>query len=636
MKRRQVLFHQLPPIRPYDPDVAFPILTGFLARHRVPSRTIYWNILMRRAFARMERFRPGLLSHVESTFEARELLFGLSPFLLEWLRREPTPGNQLAAAGIHGYLAALIPDAAVQAPSCLEALVDDVREHLLSIMTAEIERLDLDAVLLWAISSRNGQWVPGHLLTELALARRPDLPVVIGGMASEPEARTMMAVCPSARFAIWGEGELPLLALVRALDTPEPALDAVPRLLYRKGSEVCVSTAVFDEAPDLGGDDYADYFAALARTPAEPPPPAIGISLNTSRGCPWAGCRFCNLHQGRPYRAKTPRAVVDELRDLATRFDVTRVHFADQDFVRRDPDEFRDLLARLAAMRGRDAVRIDFSGDVSPVRLDAGTLESMARAGFDCLLVGFEALTDGLLEKVHKAHRFAHNVHFLKFADKFRLRVVCNILQGMPGETREDVLESAENLHFLRFYPPGLRGQLWITPMRLDAGSPFDTGLAAAERARWNVDDVFSFWTCLPESVRQQADRFHLGSCVRPLAHPDLWQQVASLAESYRRARREYRWMRSDDGFLLHELFEGTVVCEFALDRRQFEVLRAANDRVMNIGELGRGLAAAGTSLGEAGLRDVIRDLRKDYLIYSDEAAETVISIVDTGLAISA
>ncbi|MCX6552104.1 MAG: radical SAM protein [Acidobacteria bacterium] len=633
MKRPQVLFHQLPPIRPHDPDIAYPILKGFLARHRVPSCTIYWNLLMRGAFARLSRYRADLFTHLESSFESRELLFYLSPFLLELLRREHTPANRESATAIHHYLASLIPDAAVQDPLCLHALVDDVRHDLLAIMAAEIQRMELEDVLLWGISCKSGQWVPGLLLTEIAMRCRPDLPVVLGGLPSEAEARTLMAACPSARFAIWGEGEQPLLALVRQVERPDPDWNAVPRLLYRHGAAIVATTASARDLDPLGEDDYTDYFGAVSKMPPAEPPAGIQISLNTARGCPWAGCRFCSLHQNLPYRAKAPRLVVNELRQLATRFDVKRVHVADQDCVRPDRAQFIDLLDQLAAMRQREGIRVDLSADVSPMRLDAADMERMACAGFDCLLVGFEALTDELLGKMHKAHRFAHNVHFLKFADKYRIRVVCNVLQDIPGETRADVLESAANLHFLRFYPPGLRGSLWISPMRLSAGAPFASALSAEERTAWDLDDVFSFFHCLPARIRECGDRLHLGSFVRPVRHQDLWDQFRARMDSYRQTRREYRWVPSAAGCGLHELFEGTVVKEFSLDDSHALVLRAANDRVVSFDALRQALAAEGFRCADPALRDVVRDLRRDALLYCDDAMETVISVVDTSLS---
>jgi radical SAM superfamily enzyme YgiQ (UPF0313 family) len=188
--------------------------------------------------------------------------------------------------------------------------------------------------------------------------------------------------------------------------------------------------------------------------------------------------------------------VARELRNLANRFGVKRVHFADQDFVRRDMTKFLELLDLLVALRRDEGIRVAFSSDVSPLRLNSAILQKMAGAGFDCLLVGFEAMTDGLLEKMNKAHRFAHNIHFLKFADKSRIRVVCNLLQGIPGETRKDVLESAGNIHYLRFYPPGARGTLWISPMRLGFGAPFERSMSPQEKDQWDLADVFSVYTC--------------------------------------------------------------------------------------------------------------------------------------------
>ena len=633
MTRRKVLFHQLPPIRPHDPDVAFPILQGFLARHRIPTQTIYWNVLMRRCYGRLANHRSDLFSQIESKPALLELLFYLSPFLLELLRREDTVRNQEAAVALQCYLASLVPEAAVQDPRFLSSLFDDLREELLSFMASEVKKINYDSVRLWAVSCKNSQWIPGLLLTELARASRPDLPVVIGGITSESEARTFMKIFPYADFAVWGEGEIPLLSLLRQLEKKSPSLDQVPRLLYRCGNDILRGTSTQEEVGDLAEDVYSDFFAAWSKLPADSSLPDIQISLNTTRGCCWASCRFCSLHQNLPYRVKEPRVVVSELRHLANHFGVKRVHFADQDFVYRDTTKFLELLDLLVALRREEGIRLAFSSDVSPRRLNSASLQKMAWAGFDCLLVGFEAMTDGLLEKMNKAHRFAHNIHFLKFADKLRIRVVCNILQGIPGETRKDVLESAGNIHYLRFYPPGERGHLWISPMRLNFEAPFEKSMSPQEKDQWNLDDVFSVYRYLPEKVKSLGDRFHLGSFTRPLVNQDLWDQFTVQMENYRRSRHEYRWFSEAGNVALHELHDGVVVKEFPFEPMHFEVLRLGNDEVTSYKEVYRKIRGKFSDMQEQNLLDIIRGLQSEYLLYGDAEMQTLISIVDTSLA---
>jgi radical SAM superfamily enzyme YgiQ (UPF0313 family) len=633
MMRRKVLFNQLPPIRPHDPDVAFPILKGFLARHRIPSQTIYWNVFMWQYYGRLANYHPHLFSELESKPALLELLFYLSPFLLELLRREDTMKNQEAAAMLQCYLASLLPEAAVQDPKFLRSSLDDLREDLRSFMASEVKKINFDSVMLWAISCKNSQWIPGLMLTELARDCRADLPVVIGGITSESEARTLMRIFSYANFAIWGEGETPMLSLIKQLEEKSPSLDAIPRLLYRSGNNILASSSTQEEPYDLLEDVYADYFAALSKLPADTGLPDIRISLNTRRGCSWASCQFCNLHQNLPYRIKAPRVVVSELRHLANHFGVKRVHFADQDFVHRNMKEFLELLDLLVALRRDEGIRIAFSSDVSPLRLDAAILQKMAWAGFDCLLLGFEAMTDGLLKKMNKAHRFAHNIHFLKFADKARIRVVCNILQGIPGETRKDVLESAGNIHFLRFYPPGARGNLWISPMRLNFAAPFEKSMSPREKDQWNMDDVFSVYTYLPEKVKCLGDRFHLGSFIRPLANQDLWDQFTVQMENYRRSRHEYRWFPDGKNMALHELVDGVVVKEFSFEPEHFEVLRLGNDGVKTYEEIYRKIWETFAGMKEKELTDIIHSLQSEYLLYSDEEAQSLISIVDTSIA---
>ena len=116
------------------------------------------------------------------------------------------------------------------------------------------------------------------LLTELARASRPDLPVVIGGMTSEAEARTFMKIFPYADFAVWGEGEIPLLSLLGQLEKKSPSLDTVPRLLYRCGNDLLRGTSTPEEVGDLAEDVYSDFFTVLSKLPAASGLPDIQIS----------------------------------------------------------------------------------------------------------------------------------------------------------------------------------------------------------------------------------------------------------------------------------------------------------------------------------------------------------------------
>jgi len=336
------------------------------------------------------------------------------------------------------------------------------------------------------------------------------------------------------------------------------------------------------------------------------------------------------LHQNVSLRHKEPVQIVEEVRDLATRYDVTSIVFANMDIHDSNLRRFDDLLDRLVALRTEEGIDVVYSSDIAAARLNATTLKKMALAGFDNLLVGFEAMTDRLLEKVNKAHRFAHNICFLKLTDKFKIQHGANILMGVPDETREDVIESIQNLHYLRFYPPGTRGTLWIRPMFLGARAPYETAMSDTERNRWVIDDAYSVYGFLPGRIAAAGNRMHLGSFRAPLWHSDLWDEFQVLVEAYQKTRREYHWFSRGEEAVLQERGNGEIVKEFALEPGYCEVLRLANDRVVGFGELSQKINTSFPELPEAKLREIVCDLKSEYLLYADEKLRTIISVVDT------
>jgi radical SAM superfamily enzyme YgiQ (UPF0313 family) len=481
----------------------------------------------------------------------------------------------------------------------------------------------------WAVSCKSSQWIPGLILTEMARKLRSDLPVVIGGIASKGEAQTLMRVFPQSDLAIWGEGEGPLLALVRQMEAATPDLDKVPRLLYRHAGDLHQSPAQEEESQSLTRDDFSDFFETLAQMPG-PADPNIEVSLNTARGCTWGRCRFCTLHQNLSTRYKEPAQVIEEIRVLVTRYGVKKVHFANQDIQGRDLQRFEELLDRLFKLRSEEEMDVEFSADITAARLSSTNLRKMASAGFNYLLVGFEAMTDRMLDKVDKPHRFAHNIYFLKLMDKYKIRNGANLLIGGPDETREDVLESIHNLHYLRFYPPGTRGALWIVPMYLGVGAPYLSTMSDIERARWVIDDPASVYEFLPESIVQLGDPMHLGYFRAPLKNPDLWGEFRILINAYQNARREYHWFAKGAEVLLQERHNGTIVKEFSLEPEYYQVLRLANDEVIDVHTLCQRINTSCPDMQEPRLKEIVQDLKSEYLLYADDAYQTIISVVDT------
>ena len=53
---------------------------------------------------------------------------------------------------------------------------------------------------------------------------------------------------------------------------------------------------------------------------------------------------------------------------------------------------------------------------------------------------------------MNKSNNFSNNLFFVKYSLKFEIDPLVNIIIGLINETKDDIQESIDNLHFLRFF----------------------------------------------------------------------------------------------------------------------------------------------------------------------------------------
>ncbi len=279
-----------------------------------------------------------------------------------------------------------------------------------------------------------------------------------------------MKVFPLADFAVWGEGEHPLYHLIKALEDGADLKD-VPQLIYREEDKVC-STRNSSECVDLDSypfADHTDYFDAMQKFVSRSR--QVSIPIWGSRSCPWNKCKFCVLNENYSYRTRSPENIVEEIKFQSKRHNNYSFTFVDTE-IAGNKKRFKILLKLLAEISAERKEPYSFFGDLSPIFIDSETASYMKRASFVSLQIGFEALTDSLLKKMEKRHGFAYNIQALKFGSRYGLRMDgLNVLKGIPPETREDIMESCNNVRFLRFFFKTYK--LDPIPFALFKGSPF-------------------------------------------------------------------------------------------------------------------------------------------------------------------
>ncbi|MHC5211174.1 MAG: B12-binding domain-containing radical SAM protein [Planctomycetota bacterium] len=342
-----------------------------------------------------------------------------------------------------------------------------------SIIESDVADMDVDDVARELIATAP-RYVGITLFTvgvwgAAAIARKvkaalPDTIVIVGGPHISSMGQETMERFPEFDLAVVGEGERPLVDLLKALEDGTE-LAEVPALLYREGGELRTTPGlpidkVLDELPmpawDLLPGFPEAYPAAVFDFPRGPV-----ATIAASRGCPFH-CRFCDTSTfGAKIRRYSAPKVFEMMQHLHDEYGVRHVLFVDDLFLasREKVTELCELiLERGLKMTWTCTARVD---TVKP-----DVLQLMKRAGCWEISFGLETGSNELLEKMDKMARVESSEQAVGWAAEAGIRTKGLFMLGYPGETRETIAKTKD---FVRRIPMTIMNLTKFTPY---PGSP--------------------------------------------------------------------------------------------------------------------------------------------------------------------
>ena len=284
--------------------------------------------------------------------------------------------------------------------------------------------------------------------------KAPHLKIVAGGAACAGQmGKSLLQKFPEIDFVVSGEGELPLLNLIKSLKTEEEdsSIASIPGLILRKEGTPDKNISQVRDLDELPIPEYGDYFHLL-KTLGTEKQFLPGIPMEISRGCWWrkhrgkkgeSGCAFCNLNlQWHGYRAKSHERIIKELDSLTDQFQVLSISFMDNLL----PAKNLEGLFKGVCGLGKDFNMF------SEIR--AGTscevLAAMGAAGMREVQVGIESLSSGLLKKLNKGTTAIDNLEIMKNCEQAMMPdITGNIILNFPSSDEQDAAETMENLEFV-------------------------------------------------------------------------------------------------------------------------------------------------------------------------------------------
>ncbi len=331
---------------------------------------------------------------------------------------------------------------------------DDVREVTGLEMRRFVCSVDWKQVSLAGISVCLNQFTSSLLLAREIKKRNPETIVVLGGAScAGAMGLSMLDTFPQVDFVVNGEGERPLLGLIRyvqglARELP-PGVSARKPHVYREPEKDQIG-----KMNDLPVPDFSDYFREVnSIPPAKRFFPVLPVEF--SRGCWWGRCAFCNLNlQWSGYRAKSAERMMEEVLYLARRYSVLDFAFMDNVLPRRDALKFFRQISRQ---------NLDL-GFFAEIRAGQSREEimAMAKGGLSEIQVGIEALSSSLLKRMGKGVKLIDNLAAMRHAEEAGIRLSGNLILHFPGSTEEEVAETLRVLDLVLPYRPLKTVSFWL------------------------------------------------------------------------------------------------------------------------------------------------------------------------------
>ncbi len=295
----------------------------------------------------------------------------------------------------------------------------------------------------------------------------PQIKIVLGGANCEG----IMGVELLKQFefidaVVSGEGEIAFTELVECVlknqnfSHIKGVITQNNLALQVKFPQNASSLSSLDDLPIPTYEDYFDQLEKLGGLIDDMP----RLLFETSRGCWWGEkhhCTFCGLNGGSmAFRSKSPKRALDELMQLATRYNAGSIAVVDNIL---DMSYFKTFLPELAARN----LELNLFYEVK-ANLRKSQVALLKDAGIKEIQPGIESLSSHVLEIMNKGVKSLQNIQLLKWCKEYGITAYWNILWGFPGETPEDYLDTETLIpKIIHLYPPGA-----ATHIRLDRFSP--------------------------------------------------------------------------------------------------------------------------------------------------------------------
>ncbi|MEW6751668.1 MAG: radical SAM protein [Candidatus Latescibacterota bacterium] len=275
------------------------------------------------------------------------------------------------------------------------------------------------------------------------------------------------------RFLDAGEADALLARLRRCVGWAAAGLDGMPLPEAQAGGGRAWFARLRRWGPAELLADVRHFHQVYRAVSILPPDQYMALVVQSTEGCPWNRCTFCDLYRDRPYRVKSPRELEDHLRAirdlLGEGIRMRRSVFLGDANMLAVPAE--RLLETLAGVRralvdsgGPEGPFFGFTDVFGTRRHDAASLRALQEEGLQRLYVGLETGSEDLLRLLGKPGSGAEAVAGVRALREAGIAAGVIVLLGLGGRERAAEHE-AQTVRALNAMDLGSGDMIYYSPL---------------------------------------------------------------------------------------------------------------------------------------------------------------------------
>ena len=292
-----------------------------------------------------------------------------------------------------------------------------------------------------------------------------------------------------------------------------------------------------------------------------------------------------------------------------------------------NPKQFESLLDSLIAYKKTTDV-IFIVGEFNSKKLNKNIIEKISLAGFKMMQIGVEAISDRKLKKIEKHASFINHLLSFKFCYKYDLVITgSNLITGFPDDDIQDVVDSVNNLHYLRFYfKSGLF--LRITDLCIKMTSKYYSQMDEKDRS-----NLHSNLSLLIADERILKNKFYFFEHLN-IGKKGLWIHLNEILQFYSNNKFSYivcQQKTSDSlSFLYTEYYNDKQILNLMFNELEWFIIEECSNKITQIEELIYRVNNKYPDVSSTTIKTIISDLNKERLVYVDHYTEEVFCIIDS------